>query len=64
MAPEGHPGALVERLHLDDFFTFMAGRTDAFDEVDEFQAIRFHVRAELAERVFEQCSRQHVGHVG
>ena len=32
----------------------MASRTDAFDEVDEFQAIRFRVRAELAERVFEQ----------
>jgi hypothetical protein len=44
----------VQRLRLDDFFTFMASRTDAFDEVDEFQAIRFRVRAELAERVFEQ----------
>ena len=29
-------------------------RTEAFDEVDEFRAIRFHVRAELAERIFEQ----------
>jgi predicted nucleotidyltransferase component of viral defense system len=46
--------AAVQRLRLDDFFTFMATRTDAFDEVDEFQAIRFRVRAELAERVFEQ----------
>jgi len=46
--------AAAQRLHLDDFFTFMAGRTDAFEEVDEFQAIRFRVRAELAERVFEQ----------
>lgn len=46
--------AAVQRLRLDDFFTFMASRTDAFDEVDEFQAIRFRVRAELAERVFEQ----------
>lgn len=44
----------AQRLHLDDFFTFMASRTDAFDEVDEFQAIRFRVRAELAGRVFEQ----------
>jgi len=26
-----------------------ACRTDAFDEVDEFQAIRFHLRAELAD---------------
>ncbi len=32
--------AAVQRLRLDDFFTFMASRTDAFDEVDEFQAIR------------------------
>ena len=46
--------AAAQRLRLDDFFTFAATRTDAFDEVDEFQAIRFHVRAELAERVFEQ----------
>lgn len=46
--------AAAQRLRLDDFFTFAASRTDAFDEVDEFQAIRFHVRAELAERVFEQ----------
>jgi hypothetical protein len=46
--------AAAQRLRLDDFFTFTASRTDAFDDVDEFQAIRFHVRAELAERVFEQ----------
>lgn len=46
--------AAAQQLRLDDFFTFAATRTDAFDEVDEFQAIRFHVRAELAERVFEQ----------
>lgn len=46
----------VQRLRLDDFFTFTASRTEAFDEVDEFQAIRFRVRAELAERVFEQFS--------
>jgi hypothetical protein len=46
--------AAAQRLRLDDFFTFTANRTDAFDEVDEFQAIRFRVRAELAERVFEQ----------
>lgn len=46
--------AAAQQLRLDDFFTFAAARTDAFDEVDEFQAIRFHVRAELAERVFEQ----------
>lgn len=46
--------AAAQQLRLDDFFTFAVTRTDAFDEVDEFQAIRFHVRAELAERVFEQ----------
>ncbi len=46
--------AAAQRLRLDDFFTFMADRTDAFDEVDEFQAIRFRVRAELAARVFER----------
>jgi hypothetical protein len=46
--------AAAQRLHLDDFFTFVASRSDAFDQVDEFQAIRFRVRAELAERVFEQ----------
>lgn len=46
--------AAAQRLRLDDFFTFTTSRTDAFDEVDEFQAIRFHVRAELAGRVFEQ----------
>jgi hypothetical protein len=45
--------AAAQRLRLDDFFTFTASRTNAFDEVDEFQAIRFHIRAELAERVFE-----------
>lgn len=46
--------AAAQRLDLDDFFTFAATRTDAFDEADEFQAIRFRVRAELAERVFER----------
>lgn len=51
--------AAAQRLRLDDFFTFTASRTDAFDEVDEFQAIRFHVRAELAERVFGVDCRSH-----
>jgi hypothetical protein len=46
--------AAAQRLRLDDFFAFTTSRTEAFDELDEFQAIRFHVRAELAERVFEQ----------
>ncbi len=44
----------AQQLNLDDFFTFAATRTDAFDDANEFRAIRFHVRAELAERVFEQ----------
>ncbi len=46
--------AAAQQLDLDDFFTFAAIRTDAFDEADEFRAIRFRVRAELAERVFER----------
>jgi hypothetical protein len=46
--------AAAQRLRLDDFFIYTASKTDAFDEVDEFQAIRFHVRAELADRVFER----------
>lgn len=46
--------AAAQQLDLDDFFTFAATRTAAFDEVSEFRAIRFRVRAELAERVFEQ----------
>ncbi len=28
--------AAAQRLRLNDFFTFMASRADAFDEVDEF----------------------------
>jgi hypothetical protein len=44
----------AQQLALDDFFTFTATRTDAFDGADEFAAIRFHVRAELAGRTFEQ----------
>lgn len=46
--------AAAQQLDLDDFFTFAATRTEAFDEVDGFRAIRFRVRAELSERVFEQ----------
>jgi hypothetical protein len=46
--------AAAQQLDLDDFFTFAATRTDAFDEADEFRALRFRVRAELAERVFER----------
>lgn len=44
----------VQQLMLDDFFAFVATRTNAFDDADEFTAIRFHVRAELAGRTFEE----------
>lgn len=44
----------AQELDLDDFFRFTALRTDAFDDVDDFRAIRFHVAAELAGRVFDQ----------
>ncbi len=44
----------AQELDLGDFFSFFATRTDAFDDTDDFAAIRFHVRAELAGRTFEQ----------
>jgi hypothetical protein len=43
----------AQELDLDDYFSFRAIRTDAFEDTDEFAAIRFHVRAELAGRTFE-----------
>ncbi|MEX2031721.1 MAG: nucleotidyl transferase AbiEii/AbiGii toxin family protein, partial [Dehalococcoidia bacterium] len=46
--------AAAQELALDDFFTFAARRTYAFDDADDFRAIRFHVTAELAGRVFDQ----------
>ncbi|MGD0713270.1 MAG: nucleotidyl transferase AbiEii/AbiGii toxin family protein [Gaiellaceae bacterium] len=46
--------AAAQELVLDDFFTFAARRTDALDDADDFKAIRFHVTAELAGRVFDQ----------
>jgi hypothetical protein len=46
--------AAAQELALDDFFTFAARRTDALDDVDDFRAIRFHVTAALAGRVFDQ----------
>jgi hypothetical protein len=46
--------AAAQELALDDFFTFAARRTDALDDVDDFRAIRFHVTAVLAGRVFDQ----------
>lgn len=44
----------AQELALDDFFTFVVHRTDALDNADDFRAIRFHVTAELAGRVFDQ----------
>lgn len=46
--------AAAQQLGLDDFFTFVVRRTDALDDTDDFRAIRFHVTAELAGRVFDQ----------
>lgn len=46
--------AATQELALDDFFTFAATRTDALDDTDEFTAVRFHVTAQLAGRIFEQ----------
>ena len=46
--------AATQELALDDFFAFAVVRTDALDDTDDFRAIRFHVTAELAGRVFDQ----------
>jgi len=43
----------VQELALDDYFTYTVARTEAFGETDEFSAVRFNVRAELAGRTFE-----------
>jgi predicted nucleotidyltransferase component of viral defense system len=44
----------AQQLDLGDYFSFAATRTDAFADTDEFAAIRFNVRAELAGRTFDQ----------
>jgi hypothetical protein len=44
----------AQQLQLDDFFTFIAIRTDELDTADEFAAVRFHLTAQLAGRTFEQ----------
>jgi Nucleotidyl transferase AbiEii toxin, Type IV TA system len=44
----------AQELSLDDFFTFAANRTDALDDTDDFTAVRFHLTAHLADRIFEQ----------
>jgi len=46
--------AAAQELALDDFFTFAVRRTGGLDDADDFRAIRFHVTAELAGRVFDQ----------
>ncbi len=46
----------VQQLDLGDYFSFLATRTDFFEDTDEFAAVRFNVRAELAGRTFEQFS--------
>jgi hypothetical protein len=46
--------AAAQEFALDDFVTFAARRTDALDDADDFRAIRLHVTAELASRVFDQ----------
>ncbi len=44
----------AQQLTLDDFFNFTATRTTELDDADEFTAVRFHVTAQLAGRIFEQ----------
>ena len=44
----------AQELVLDDFFSFALRRTDDLDDADDFRALRFHVTAELAGRVFDQ----------
>ena len=46
--------AAAQELALDDFFTFAARRTDDLDDAEDFRAIRFHITAQLAGRVFDQ----------
>lgn len=44
----------AQRLILDDFFTYIATKTDQLSDIDDFAAVRFHVTAQLAGRTFEQ----------
>jgi hypothetical protein len=44
----------AQQLDPGDYFSFAATRTDVFTDTDEFAAIRFNVRAELAGRTFDQ----------
>lgn len=42
------------RLDAGDYFVFAVERTDALDPSDDAGAVRYHVRAELAGRVFDE----------
>lgn len=44
----------AQQLDLGDYFSFSATRTATFEDADEFAAIRFSLRAELAGRTFDQ----------
>jgi hypothetical protein len=44
----------AQELAMDDYFSFTVIRTDKLDDPDDFAAVRFHVDAELAARIFEQ----------
>jgi predicted nucleotidyltransferase component of viral defense system len=47
--------AAAQTLALDDYFTFQANRTDELDDDDDqLIAMRFHITAQLAGRIFEQ----------
>lgn len=44
----------AQQLDLGDYFSFAATRSDALEDTDEFIAVRFNVRGQLAGRTFEQ----------
>lgn len=44
----------AQDIDLDDYFSFIISRTDALDEALEGAAVRYRVRAELANRRFEE----------
>ena len=42
------------KLDLSDYFVFSIERTDALDQMEEGSAVRYHIRSELAGRVFDE----------
>jgi Nucleotidyl transferase AbiEii toxin, Type IV TA system len=42
------------KLDLGDYFVFSIERTDALDQLEDGSAVRYHVRSELAGRVFDE----------